>query len=63
MQDILEAIEGGASGQDLAQLPLPDHYRAAFVRREDAEMFDGVASADKDPAESLRACEPSTQAE
>ena len=41
MQQILEAIQAGASGDELANLPLPDHYRAAFVRREDAEMFAG----------------------
>ena len=36
MQQILEAIEAGASGDELANLPIPDHYRAAFVRRDDA---------------------------
>ena len=41
MQQILEAIQAGASGDELANLPLPDHYRAAFVRREDADMFAG----------------------
>ncbi len=53
MQDILEAIQAGASGDELAHLPLPDHYRAAFVRREDVEMFAGMESADKDPTKSL----------
>jgi crotonyl-CoA reductase len=53
MQQILEAIQSGASGDELANLPLPDSYRAAFVRREDVDMFDGVASADKDPRKSL----------
>ena len=53
MQQILEAIQAGASGDELADLPLPDHYRAAFVRREDAEMFAGMESADKDPTKSL----------
>jgi crotonyl-CoA reductase len=53
MQEILEAIQAGASGEDLAHLPLPDHYRGAFVRREDVEMFAGMESADKDPAKSL----------
>ena len=53
MQQILEAIQAGATGDELADLPLPEHYRAAFVRREDAEMFDGIASADKDPRKSL----------
>ena len=53
MQQILDAIEAGASGDELAALPIPDHYRAAFVRREDADMFAGIESADKDPTKSL----------
>ena len=53
MQQILEAIQAGASGDELANLPLPDHYRAAFVRREDADMFAGMESAEKDPTKSL----------
>jgi crotonyl-CoA reductase len=53
MQDILTAIVDGAPADDLAALPIPDHYRAAFVRREDAGMFEGIASADKDPRKSL----------
>jgi crotonyl-CoA reductase len=54
MRHIVDAIESGASGDDLAALPLPNSYRAALVRREDAGMFEGVASADKDPRLSLR---------
>src|SRR6187402_3806081 len=53
MQQILEAIEAGATGEELAAIPLPDHYRAAFVRRDDADMFAGMDSADKDPTKSL----------
>ena len=53
MERIVEAISSGASGEELAALPLPDHYRAAFVRREDASMFEGLPSADKDPRKSL----------
>jgi len=53
MEQILEAILAGASGDELAALPLPDHYRAAYVRREDQEMWAGVASKDKDPRTSL----------
>ena len=53
MQKILEAIQAGAGGDELASLPLPESYRAAFVRREDATMFEGIASADKDPRKSL----------
>jgi crotonyl-CoA reductase len=53
MEQILQAIEGGATGEEIAQLAIPDHYRAAFVQRADAGMFDGLASRDKDPAKSL----------
>ena len=53
MQKILEAIEAGAAGDEIASIPLPESYRAAFVRREDATMFEGLASADKDPRKSL----------
>src|SRR5688500_16296736 len=53
MQHILEAIEAGASSDEIGNLPIPDHYRAAYVQRSDAEMFAGLASADKDPTKSL----------
>ena len=53
MQMLLDAILGGASGADLAALALPDTYRAVVVRREDVAMFEGIASADKDPRKSL----------
>ena len=53
MERILEAILAGADGPALAALPVPESYRAAFVRREDVGMFEGLASADKDPTKSL----------
>src|SRR3954468_8762887 len=53
MQQLRDAIIQGASGDELAALPIPDHYRAAFVRREDTGMFEGIDSADKDPRKSL----------
>ena len=53
MQKILEAVQAGASGDELSSIPLPESYRAAFVRREDTTMFEGIASADKDPRKSL----------
>src|SRR5512134_1940718 len=53
MQEILDAIQGGASGDDIAALAVPESYRAALVRREDIEMFEGVESWDKDPRKSL----------
>jgi crotonyl-CoA reductase len=54
MQHILEAIQNGASGQELAALKIPDHYRAAYVRREDVAMFEGVESWQKDPRQSVQ---------
>ncbi len=53
MQNFLEAIESGASGDDLAALPIPESYRAAFVRRDEVAMFEGMESWDKDPRRSL----------
>jgi len=53
MSEILLAAVNGATGDELAALELPTSYRAAYVRREDAAMFEGMASADKDPRASL----------
>ncbi|MCB0968686.1 MAG: crotonyl-CoA carboxylase/reductase, partial [Ilumatobacter sp.] len=53
MQHILEAIQAGASGDDLANLPIPESYRAAFVKRDEVDMFEGVESWDKDPTKSI----------
>ncbi|MFC6153751.1 crotonyl-CoA carboxylase/reductase [Nocardioides yefusunii] len=54
MQNILEAIQSGnATADDFANLELPESYRAAFVRKDEVDMFDGVASRDKDPRKSL----------
>jgi len=60
MQQILEAIQAGASGDDLANLPVPESYRAAFVKADEVEMWDGVESADKDPRKSLHVDEVAT---
>jgi crotonyl-CoA reductase len=53
MQHILEAIQSGASGDDIAHLAIPESYRAAFVRRDDVDMFEGVESSEKDPTKSI----------
>ena len=53
MDQILQAIMNGASGEELAAIPLPETYRAAFVRKEEQNMWDGIASADKDPRKSF----------
>ncbi len=54
MQQILDAIlAGDTSPEDYAALALPSTYRGATVRKEEADMFEGVASRDKDPRKSL----------
>src|SRR4051812_15120651 len=53
MEQIRAAIVQGAPAEEVEALPIPDHYRAAFVRREDTAMFEGIDSADKDPRKSL----------
>jgi len=51
---IREAINNGATGDQLASIPLPGSYRAAVLEKQDAAMFSGLASKDKDPRKSLR---------
>jgi crotonyl-CoA reductase len=53
MNAIVGAIEAGASGDEIANLALPESYRAVVIRREDAAMFEGLASSEKDPRKSL----------
>src|SRR5215475_13429538 len=53
MEHILQAIQGGASGDEIAALPVPESYRAAHVLRAEQEMWDGVPSEEKDPRKSL----------
>ena len=60
MHEILQAIGSGASGDDLAALSIPESYRAAFVRRDETGMWDGVESTDKDPRKSLHVDEVAT---
>jgi crotonyl-CoA reductase len=49
---IRTAILEGASGDDLAALPLPAEVRGALVKADETEMFSGLASEDKDPRKS-----------
>ena len=52
MDDIRTAIlNGDLAG--IADLPVPDTYRGAVVRAEEADMFEGMDSRDKDPRKSL----------
>ncbi len=54
MHQILDAIESSeATAADFANLPLPDAYRAAHVRKDEVDMFEGQTSKEKDPRRSL----------
>jgi crotonyl-CoA reductase len=53
MSELLDAVRAGATADVLASLPMPTSTRAVFVRRQDADMFAGVASDDKDPRKSI----------
>jgi len=53
MRAFLDAIQSGASGDELGALPLPESYRGAVIRKEEVSMFEGIASADKDPRKAL----------
>jgi len=52
VQKILDAILNG-EGQELANLPVPDSYKGITVHKDEVDMFEGLASRDKDPRKSL----------
>ena len=60
MQDVLEALTAGATSEEIANIPVPDSYRAAYVQRDDVGMFEGMASNKKDPRLSIHVDEVST---
>jgi crotonyl-CoA reductase len=60
MEEILAAIEAGASSDEIAALPIPESYRAAYVLRDEVDLFEGLASAEKDPRKSLHVDEVPT---
>jgi crotonyl-CoA reductase len=54
MKEIVETIlSAEATPADYAALPVPEHYRGITVRKDEVAMFEGRASRDKDPRESL----------
>ncbi|KIQ64688.1 MULTISPECIES: crotonyl-CoA carboxylase/reductase [Kitasatospora] len=54
MDRIRDALLSGERDRAaLAALPLPEHYRAVTVHRDQAAMFEGLAGRDKDPRKSL----------
>jgi crotonyl-CoA reductase len=69
MERILDAImsaEGEAGERaelaGIGSLPVPETYRGMVVRADEATMFDGMPSADKDPRKSLHVQEVPTPA-
>ena len=54
MKQILDAIlAGDTSSEDFAALEVPDHYKAVTVHKDEVDMFEGLASREKDPRKSL----------
>ena len=53
MSEILDAVRAGATSDELAALSMPTSTRAVFIRRDEQDMFNGLASRDKDPRRSL----------
>jgi crotonyl-CoA reductase len=54
VQKILDAIlSGSATEQDYAAIDVPESYRALTVHEDEAEMFAGLPTRDKDPRRAL----------
>jgi crotonyl-CoA reductase len=54
MQEIRDAILSGDRTQETyARLAVPETYRAVTVHRDEVDLFEGLASRDKDPRKSL----------
>lgn len=52
IHEIEEAILAGRY-ESVGEIPLPESTTAAFVRKDEQEMFDGLDHADKDPRKSI----------
>jgi len=54
VKEILEAILASDTERpDVAGLSIPESYKGIVVRKDEQDMFEGVASKDKDPRQSL----------
>jgi len=54
IENIRDAIlADDTTADDFAGLELPESYRAVTVHKDEADMFEGIASKDKDPRKSL----------
>lgn len=60
MEKILQAIVAGAQAKEIESLVMPDSYRAAVIIKDEAEMFAGVKSSEKDPRKSVHVREVPT---
>jgi crotonyl-CoA reductase len=57
---IRDAILNDASGEDIAGIELPESIRAAVVRKDEVDMFEGIDRSEKDPRKSLHVDEVPT---
>ena len=54
MKEILDAIlAGDATTEDFAGIAVPEHYRGLTVHKDEAGMFEGLPTREKDPRRSL----------
>lgn len=53
MKNIIDAIEHQAGAEEFAALTLPESYRGLTVHRDEAQMFDGLPTRERDPRRSL----------
>src|SRR6188474_1348793 len=60
MQDILDVIMEGSDLAAVGRLPVPKSYPAMVVRVDEASMFDGMTTRDKDTRKSLHLLEVPT---
>ena len=60
MERIRAAILADADSAEFASIPVPDHYRAVTVHKDEQDMFAGMATRDKDPRQSLHVDEVPT---
>ncbi len=53
MDQVREAIMQGAPAGDFAAMPVPESYRGVTVHKDEASMFDGLSTKEKDPRRSM----------
>jgi crotonyl-CoA reductase len=53
IDEVRQAILANASGDEIAQINLPEEMTAAFTRKDEQDMFAGMAPEEKDPRKAL----------